>query len=360
MALGDNPIERESLTQDGCYRVASDGRRFLDLAGSEEGDDFASGQRFVEVFAAECAAQDVRGALRGGPARYAIEFAGQEDASPELMGRAFRAEMEAAGALVTTELVWPAGMTADDLAHAEGILRHCVRRIRTLLVEHNSYLSGGLRYPFAATLPGVAERGLAIYRFPKHGPVTVSAREDRVRIEFDPGEVGAITSSGCFVPTLIQGDFTLEAEYEILRWAPDDVEPICFAVYAQNQDSTHRYYGQRMSVGSDHHELTFSHVDQLSPIQPVEGPQGAFRVQRDGEVMRGFHRSPGGDWTALGTAEAPPQTDMVLGAKIWTKLRSGGICVEIYNLRIDGRMAAEQIPPVPVVQDPRSIPPTRP
>ena len=59
----------------------------------------------VAAFAAECAAQDVHGSLTGGPARFAIEFAGQEDAGPELMRRAFRAEMEAAGASAPSSAV---------------------------------------------------------------------------------------------------------------------------------------------------------------------------------------------------------------------------------------------------------------
>ena len=69
------------------------------------------------------------------------------------------------------------------------------------------------------------------------------------------------------------------------------------------------------------------------------------------------HRVGWGDdepWTLLGTAEAPPENEVILGAKIWTKLRCQGLSVEIHNLRVDGRMASRQVLPVPVIEDPRS------
>ena len=206
----------------------------------------------------------------------------------------------------------------------------------------------------------MAERGLAIYRFPKTGNVDVTAEGDRIRIAFAPGDVGPITSSGFFLPTLIHGDFTVEADYELRTWLPDAVEPGCFALYAQNEDSSHRYYAQRMSAGDGPHRLVASHVDRLSPEHPVEGPRGSLRVTRAGGEITCSHRQPGADWTALGSAPAPPESEMILGAKIWTKLRCGGLCVDIYNLRVDGRMAERQVPPVPVVEDPRSKPPTQP
>jgi hypothetical protein len=263
-----------------------------------------------------------------------------------------------AGELVRVRVEDP-GMNADAVAFAEQALRHVARRMRTLLVEHNSYLSGGLTWPFPASAEGFAERGLAIYRFPKTGNVDVTAVGDRIRIAFAAGAVGPITSSGFYAPTLIHGDFTVEADYEIRDWRPDAIEPACFALFAQNEDSAHRYYAQRMSTGEDPHRLVASHVDQLSPEHAVTGLLGTFRVARAGDTMTCFHRQPGADWITLGSAPAPAEAEMLVGAKIWTKMRSGGLCVDLYNLRIEGRMAARQVPPVPVVKDPRSNPPTR-
>ncbi len=362
MTTDEIPFDRASLRPEGCFLVSADGDRYLDLAGPGGHAPSAYGERLAAAFAEECAANDVRGRLTGGPEVYAIAFEGQEDASPELMRRAFLDELRHAGVLATETLTLTLHpeMDAAAAAFAEEALRHGARRLRTLLVEHNSYLSGGLRYPFPPSAAGVAERGLAIYRFPKTGNVDVTAEGDRIRIAFKPGDVGPITSSGFYLPTLISGDFTVDADYELRGWHPDAVEPGCFALFAQNEDSSHRYYAQRMSSGDGPHRLVASHVDQLSPERAVDGDRGSFRVTRAGDVMTCFHRQPGADWIALGTAPAPPESEMILGAKIWAKLRCGGLCVDIYNLRIDGRLADRQIPPVPVVQDPRSKPPTHP
>lgn len=353
-----------AMTRDGCFLVDESGKRYLDLATSEIESDAGDrrpeyGERLQRAFADECAANDVRGRLSGGPTAWTIEFDGQENASPELMLGAFLDELREAGVACAGQLALHPAMSEVDADQAVDTIRHCVRRIRTLLVEHNSWLSGGLRYPFPESLPGVAQRGLAIYRFPKTGNVDVSAIDDRIRIEFASGELGPVMSSGFYLPTLFDGDFTVEADYQLHGWRPDTVEPACFALFAQNEDSSRRYYAQRMSAGDEPHRLVASMSDVLSESIGVKGDQGSFRITRRGDEMTCYHAQDG-VWTDLGSASAPPEREMLLGAKIWTKIRCQGLTADIYNLRIEGRMADRQVSPVPVAKDPRSNPPTHP
>jgi hypothetical protein len=80
----------------------------------------------------------------------------------------------------------PAAAEADVEA-AQAAVRCAVGRLRTLLIELNSYLSGGLPWALGdAADARLVQRGLAIYRFPAAAAVDVTGGTDCVRREPAP------------------------------------------------------------------------------------------------------------------------------------------------------------------------------
>lgn len=351
----------DNLRVEGCYLLDPSGKSYLNLGYQEpDNQDVAVnagyGEQLAEAFKEACKTCDIDGRLVGGPVEWQIEFGAQEGASAPRILQAFHEEAQAAHLLAGSTLKIHPEMTEADANCAAQTLRSIVQRLRTLLIEHNSYLSGGLRYPFPAPLKDVAERGLAIYRFPSLAAVDVTAEGDSIQIKFAAADLGEVTSSGFYLPTLFEGDFTVEAAYQIDLWKPCDEEAACFALFAQNEASSHRYYAQRMSTGQQAHRLLASLADVLSPEQDVSGSQGRFRIQREGATMHCWHRSHEGSapWTQLGSAAAPKENEMIIGAKIWSKIRCGGLQARVSELHIKGQVADRQIPPVPIKPDPRS------
>jgi len=348
------------LVPEGCHLVGEGGERFLNLGSSPAGDpgDAAErlrgyGERFRQAFAEEAEACGVLGVLQGDALALEARFEGQENANGDQILQAFADELRAGGVLVGSRLVPHPAMEDGAADEGEEALRHAVRRLRTLLNEHNSYLSGGLRYPFPDPIPGVAERGLAIYRFPARAEVDVEAEGEAIRIRFAAADLGEVTSSGFYLPTLFHGDFVVEADYELPTFRAAPPEPACFALFAQNESSTHRYYAQRMADAGGPHRVLATVVDVTSPERVVEGLVGSFRIRRDGERMTLFHRSPGEEWASLGEAQAPAESEMLVGAKIWAKVRCEGLEALVSRLRVDGYLAERQVPPMPIRPDPR-------
>ncbi|MCA8955302.1 MAG: hypothetical protein KDC87_04465 [Planctomycetes bacterium] len=365
--MSDGPGSPPPLTREGCYVVAADGRRYIDLAHGEVSTDPAErtrlsllGDELAAAFHLACAEVQVLGSFTGCEDRWQVRFAGQENASPELIARAFADEARAAGLWVGDPLRLPSGLNAQDANRARDALVVAVRRLRSLLIEHNSYLSGGLRYPFARAQPGVAERGMAIYRFPALAEVDVRAVDDAVEIAFAPGPLQAITSSGFYLPTLFSGDLTVEARYRLGPWQPASDEAACFALFVHDRGAQRRYYAQRMSTGDGPHRVLASLVDRLTEGQQVEGLEGAFRIRRSGAAITCEHAATGADWEVLGTAVDTPDEDLLLGAKIWSKVQCGGLAARVFDLQISGTMADRQDPPAEVRRDPRSDSPRRP
>ena len=285
-----------------------------------------------------------------------VVIAGQENAPPELMLQAFVDEARAKGLEVGPRLHL-GGVPANRQDRVVEALRGTLQRLRTLLIEHNSYTSGGLAYPFVARHEGLAERGLSIYRYPARGAVDVRAVGDGVDIDFAPGALGEVTSSGFYLPTLFEGDFELQARYRLGTWRPGATRAACFALFAQNQASSHRYYAQRMSTGDAPHRLLASLADQLSPEREVVDPAGRLRVVREGDRISCAHApAEGGSWTELGSAAAPPEPEMLFGAKIWSSGSCNGLQVRVTDLQIEGTLARAQLPPPARVPDPRSNP----
>lgn len=315
----------------------------------------AIGERWRTAFAAACAEHDVHARLRGPATHMEVVFDGQENAGSQLMHGVFLDELRKSGAIAHGYLYPCAAMTDGDVAEAEDVLRRTVARLRTLLIEHNSYLSGGLAWAFPGADTPLAARGLAIYRFPAAAEVDVVTEDGIARISFLPGDLGEVTSSGFYVPTRVRGDFTATASYHLTQWRPG-AESASFALFAQNEASTLRYYAQRRSAGDGAPELlaNFNNVD-LSEPRPVTEPSGALRVQRRGDVVSCWHRGDG-EWVQLGEHRGDPTDDVILGSKIWSSGTAGALEAELTDLRVDGEIPEPQLDPVPIRPDPRHEP----
>lgn len=304
------------------------------------------------AFDATAAAQEIRAELGLADGELTLVFAGQEEVEPERMAEAFVGELVTAG-VAWDELRVLAGLDQAGLERRRVALDTALARLRTLLVEFHSYMSGGLPWVFPGGTPAWRERGLAIYRFPKRAAVDVTPEGSSLRIRFHAGELGKVTSSGFYAPTRVEGDFRATLVYELGRWEPGP-EAASFALFAQDEPSQLRYYAQRRSAGGGPHELlaNFTNTVFSEPLVARER-SGAFRLERDGRSVRIAHRE-GGVWTELATHAGDPPNDVIFGSKIWSSATAGVLEAVILDLTIEGRLTAEQLPPVPVRPDPRS------
>ncbi len=307
-------------------------------------------ERLRRAFREACITHDISGEVGGAVGQIEFSFAGQENADAALMLQAFAEELEQTGA--AREIVLPsATMTDADVERVEAALRHAVARLRTLLIEHNSYLSGGLTYAFPGP-PELRDRGLAIYRFPARADVEVAARGDGIRIAVGAGDLGEVTSSGFYVPTRIRGDFSVTIDYRLEHWQPGPAS-VCLALFAQDEPSVLRYYAQRRTAGGAGHEVLGNfNNDTLTPTQLVEEATGSFRIERTGQTVTTSHARHG-EWAVLGSHAGDPPHDVIVGAKIWSSGEVGGFVADLSGLVIAGEIPADQIPPVPVREDPR-------
>jgi hypothetical protein len=311
----------------------------------------AHGARLREAFTAAAAAEQIAAELVGPAALMRVQVAAQEGVAAPLLRWHLAAEMQRLGVEANEWLVAHAlsPAVADAMAAA---LRGTMARARTLLIESNSYLSGGLPYVFATANEFLRERGLARYRYPKLADVEVSAVHGRMRIAFAAGALGPVTSSGFFVPTRLRGDFTVEAEYELVRWTSGP-DAVCFGLFFQNELSTGRYYAQRTiaSSGSDTVHGSFDGV--LTAARRAGARRGALRLARERSRVTAWHRDEGGEWHELGTTDSATTDDGILGAKVWAKVACDGIVAEVTALTIVAEWVPDQAPPVTARPDPR-------
>jgi hypothetical protein len=309
--------------------------------------------RLRDAFATACREHDIHATLERDASGPRVVFAGQEDATPEQLGGAFTDELAKAGAPAPITL--DADATEGEIERLERALRTAVARMRVLLIEHNSYLSGGLRWPFPEGAPFLRERGLAIYRFPKRGPVDVVSEDDHVRITVHAGDLGDEVSSGFYVPTLVRGDFRATVRYRLTTWEPG-LRSACFALFAQDHASQLRYYAQRRSAADTPHDLfaNFNNVVLTDPVATGARRDGTFVVERENDLVRCAHLVDG-DETVLGEHRGDPVRDMILGAKIWSGGVSGEMEALLFDLTLTGEIPVDdQLPPPDVRPDPRA------
>jgi hypothetical protein len=313
----------------------------------------AIGETLRQAFAEACETEGVRGRLTGPPAEMVLAFEAQDTASPALILDTFLGELETRGIRAGPRL--RPDPTLDDarVRAAADAIRETVRRVRALMIEYNSYLSGGLPYVFPTDSELLRSRGLNIYRYPALAEVDVEAVGEAIRISFHPGALGEVTSSGFYVPTRVRGDFTAEVRFTIRRWKPGP-DNACLALFAQDEPSLVRFYAQRFTeAGAPGVHLAQANLNgaQSEPIG-VEGDAGAFRLTREGGLISSWY-GDGDAWTKLGQTRSADSPDLFLGAKIWSGVDCGGLEADFSALAIDGEIPEEQ-PAAPVARpDPR-------
>lgn len=286
-----------------------------------------------------------------------LGFAGQEDAPGSLIDEHFGRELAALGC----RRAGPLAPVGDAPADVDRAFVAALARIRVLLVEYNSYLSGELPFAFPGGDPTLRARGACIYRFPRRGKVRVSALSAAggIRIAFAAGALGGVTSSGFYLPTALRGDVDATARYTLHRWSagPDSS---CLGLFLQNAASTARYYAQLMSTAEAPlvRKVAAGLAGAVSPRQQAPADNGWLRIQRRGDMVRASHRATAdAPWTLLGECAGVPADDLFVGAKIWSKDRTDGLVADIEELTIVGVVAPEQQPLLGPVPDPNGQPP---
>lgn len=318
----------------------------------------AAGAEILAAIETAAKAHDIHLVVHGTPAMPRLAFVGQEDAPPELIEQHFQRELAEAGVRVQGPLLWPGNFGRDAVARQRcaAAFAHALLRLRVLFVEYNSYLSGGLPWPFPGGCERLRARGLTFYRYPRRAPVDVAPVGSAMRIAFGAGELGAVTSSGFYVPTRLQGDVVLTIRYVLHRWhsGPDSA---CLGLFLQNEASTARYYAQIASTAAAP-ELRVAAAGlqgQVVGRRATDG-DGWLRLVRTGGEVVAFHRPAGSDaFTELGRCAATGDA-LVAGCKIWSKVRTDGLVADLFELEIDATLASEQPELLPARPDPRHEP----
>lgn len=315
----------------------------------------ATGEELLAAIAVAARAHDIQLLVNGSPAMPSLSFAGQEDAPPQLIDEHFRRELADAGVRLRGPLLWSAELCRDEGARQRcaAAFAHALLRLRVLFVEYNSYLSGGLPWPFPGGDERLRSRGLTFYRYPRRAPVDVAPVGLAMRIAFGAGELGAVTSSGFFVPTRLVGDVVLTIRYVLRRWhsGPDSA---CLGLFLQNEPSTARYYAQLTSNAA----APEAHVAVAGLQGQVVGrrsaaAEGWLRLERSGGEVVAFHRSlDEPSFVELGRCAACSDV-LIAGCKIWSKVRTLGLVADLFELEIDAVLADDQPELLPARPDPR-------
>ncbi|HLU39556.1 MAG TPA: hypothetical protein VK081_09230 [Planctomycetota bacterium] len=338
----DAPDDLALLLAAACARVVAATPVDAELA--------AMGERVRTAFFAACAREQLRGEWHGPTALGRLRLPDQEGVTTPHLHAHMGQELERAG-VRASEWCVPHAYWRTQIADLCAGLDAATARMRTLLVEHGSWLCGGLPFPFATGDPLVRRRGLAAYRYPRERATEVAVHGDEVTITFPEGPLGPIVSSGLFVPTVLRGDFDVVAAYELRAWSagPDST---CFGLFFQNELSTARYYAQRTirSDGSDGVHASFDGV--VGALRPVAGTHGMLRLQRRAGRVTAWHRADETQpWDEMGSAPATGD-DGVVGAKVWSKVDCAGLAVAVRILAFEGAPAPDQREPPPARPDP--------
>jgi hypothetical protein len=315
------------------------------------------GNQLARGFTDACREHDIRARLEGPQALPSLRFDGQENAEAPLIAHHFQLELQAHGVTADAEPAFAAGMTEAERRRIGAALAGAVARIRTLLIEHNSYLSGGVPFVFPDNDARLADRGIARYRHPKLAEVDIEPVEGApaMRIAFAAGPLGPITSSGFYLPTRLRGDFAIEVRYDVRTWEPGP-DSACLGLFVQNEPSTARYYAQLMSTADRVGEVSAAAglEGELTGRHAVPGKSGFLKLTRTGDSLTTWHRDAADtEWTALGTKCPCSTDDVITGAKIWSKVRCGGLVVDLSSMTVDATIPDDQIPRLEPRPDPR-------
>jgi uncharacterized protein len=300
--------------------------------------------------------QDVHCALAGREGLPRLRFAGQEGAPAELIAHHFELELKTAGCRAHGPLMLPSLLRLDGEKRTavERAFAYALLRVRALLIEFNSHLSGGIPWVFPSGHAVLRERGLTFYRFPRLANVDVGPVGDAMRIAFGKDRLGAVTSSGFFVPTRITGDATLTIRYVLRQWnaGPDSA---CLGLFFQNEASSARYYAQVISTAEapDVRTVAAGFEGNVVGRVRIEGDTGWLRLSRRNGRMHVSHRAAGAsEFVELGQCLATSDA-LIAGCKIWSKVETDGLVADLFELQIDGDVAAEQPAVLGARKDPR-------
>ena len=291
------------------------------------------------------ASQDVFVTWTGDESMPRLGFRGQEDAPAAAIAERFAVELAESGCRMHGPLLVGASLRREAAMQqfVEQSFARAFVRIRALLVEFNSHLSGGLPWPFSTGRPVFRERGLTFYRYPRRAEVDVDANGAAMRIAFGKSQLGPVTSSGFFVPTRIVGDATLTIRYVLQKWnaGPDSA---CLGLFFQNEASTARYYAQVISTADkpNARNVAAGLAGNVVGRRAIEGDEGWLRLARVGAVLVASWRgSKDAAWTELGRCDATSDA-LIAGCKIWSKVETEGLVADLFELEIDGEVAKEQ------------------
>lgn len=304
----------------------------------------------LETFEAEARELGLKARLDVDHDLFAAAFDPQFGASSEWLSRTFHDELSAR---LDVGSAWRvSAMDGVELAHVVDSVKTALRRTRSRLVDTDSWISGGLAWPFHVADPVLHERGIATYRAPARAHANLATSRDLVTIELPAADCGDVVSAGIWVPTPLAGDFVLSGTYALEPWVAGTREA-CLGLYAVAPDGTFRIYAQRVSRADDP-DYVVADVDgrcgttRATPRQRV----GELRIASERGSIFAWHREDT-SWTWLARARAPLAKSMIVGIKVWASGFSGPLTARITGFRLEGKPDADPTPPPPVRPDPR-------
>lgn len=297
-------------------------------------------RRICAAFSGACEEHGLHGRLEpvhGGRGLRAV-FDGQENAAGAQIAAAFFEEMRDVGVDAEPALNCDATMDAMRVETICRAIRQACGRLRSLLVSHNSYVQSGFPCVFRAAGTTLQEGGLSVTRFPADASCRVGFTQGCVTIDFEPGDLGDITSSGFYCPTPVHGDYRVDACYRVREWLPG-AETACFGLFTMHEDQQQRYYVQRMSAGASS-PTVIAHLAGLpGPPMPSDALEGQWRIERRQRVVSAWHRTRG-PWTLLGEHTEAEAAAVVVGAKIWGGSVCRGLRGDVLDLEVEGEARA--------------------
>lgn len=304
----------------------------------------------LDTFEAEARELGLKARLDVDHDLFAPVFEPQFGASSEWLSRTFHDEL---AARLDVGSVWRvAAMDGIEVAHAVESVKTALRRTRSRLVDTDSWISGGLTWPFHVADPVLRERGVATYRAPARANAELTIRRDLVTIELPAADCGDVVSAGIWVPTPLAGDFVAGATYALEPWIAGAREA-CLGLYAVAPDGTFRVYAQRVSRADDP-DYVVADVDgrcgtsRATPRRRV----GELRIASERGSIFAWHREDS-SWTWLARARVPPAKSLIVGIKVWASGFSGPLTARITGLALEGKPDVDPTPPPSARPDPR-------
>lgn len=313
-----------------------------------------NGQRLREAFEEACKSESLKARIEGSAGCLHIRFDDQIGLPSDRITSIFLEEMAKLGVLAGQRLYPSPVMTEQELHRACEAIRLSLSLTRKRMVESGSFFSGSLAFPFDRNPSLVKERGLALYRFPVAAAVDLCVKENGIKIRFEAGDLGEITSSGFWIPTWLVHDFSIRMRYAVHAWKPGD-QPACFGMWIANRTTSFTCYAQRTTENPAPTRLGAVMGDRPLHHAAEAGMEaGEFRITREGKRIVTWHRAEG-SWLTLAEIDQDDPEDMITGAKIWAHGKSGPLEVEVVEITIEATPSGNQDDPPPFQKDPRCV-----